>query len=68
MVEGKFNVKDTEGKYAHIVGGGTGLTDSKRKNIYTLDWDGNADFAGSVTIGNTTLTEAKLKALLALVK
>ena len=44
---GKFNIEDTENKYAHIVGGGTSLTD--RKNIHTLDWQGNAVFAGDVT-------------------
>ena len=31
---------------AHIVGGGSSLTD--KKNIHTLDWDGNAMFAGDV--------------------
>lgn len=46
-VQGKYNVEDSENKYAHIVGGGTSLTD--RKNIHTLDWQGNAVFAGDVT-------------------
>ena len=49
-VEGKYNVEDTEDKYAHITGGGTSNT--KRKNIYTLDWEGNATFAGDVTCTN----------------
>ena len=44
-VQGKYNVEDTEDKYAHIVGGGT---HKERKNIHTLDWDGNAEFAGNV--------------------
>ena len=44
-VQGKYNVEDTEDKYVHIVGGGTF---KKRKNIHTLDWDGNAEFAGNV--------------------
>lgn len=44
-VQGKYNVEDTEDKYAHIVGGGTY---KERKNIHTLDWDGNAEFAGNV--------------------
>ena len=44
--QGKYNVEDTEEKYAHIVGGGTSDTD--RKNIFTLDWNGNAEFAGDV--------------------
>jgi hypothetical protein len=64
-VEGKFNIEDTEGKYACIVGGGSRDTD--RKNIYTLDWEGNGAFAGSITIGNTTLTEEQLKKLIALI-
>lgn len=46
-VEGKFNVEDTANKYAHIVGNGTSKT--ARKNAYTLDWSGNAWFAGKVT-------------------
>lgn len=45
-VQGKYNVEDTEGKYAHIVGGGIGS--ANRKNIHTLDWNGNAEFAGDV--------------------
>lgn len=48
--QGKFNISDTENKYAHIVGGGTSNAD--RKNIHTLDWQGNAVFAGDVTNGN----------------
>lgn len=49
-VQGKYNVEDTENKYAHIVGGGTSDTD--RKNIHTLDWNGNAEFSGDVRTGN----------------
>ena len=45
-VQGKYNVEDTENKYAHIVGGGSSNTD--RKNIHTLDWEGNAEYAGDV--------------------
>lgn len=46
-VQGKYNVVDESNKYAHIVGGGT--YENKRKNIHTLDWDGNAEYAGDVT-------------------
>lgn len=42
-VEGKWNAP---GNYAHIVGGGS--SDSDRKNIHTIDWDGNAKFAGEL--------------------
>ena len=45
-VEGKYNVADTEKKYAHIVGWGT--SDTNRKNIHTIDTNGNADFSGDV--------------------
>ena len=55
-VQGKYNEEDTENKYAHIVGGGTSDTD--RKNIHTLDWQGNAVFAGDVTYnGSQSLAE-----------
>lgn len=45
-VEGKFNIEDTEGTYLHIAGNGT---NKERGNAYTLDWDGNAWFAGKVS-------------------
>lgn len=44
-VQGKYNAEDTEGRYAHIVGGGS---DAERRNIHTLDWEGNAEYAGDV--------------------
>ena len=47
-VQGKFNVSD--GYYAHIVGNGS--SDTKRSNAHTLDWSGNAWFAGKITVGN----------------
>lgn len=43
----------TYGTYAHIVGNGTS---SKRSNAHTLDWDGNAWFAGDVYVGSTSGT------------
>ena len=43
--QGKFNIEDTENKYAHIVGNGSS---GARSNAHTLDWDGNAWYAGSV--------------------
>jgi hypothetical protein len=45
-VQGRYNAIDNTNSLAHIVGGGTSDTD--RKNIYTLDWSGNAGFAGDV--------------------
>ena len=48
-VQGKYNIEDTAGKYAHIVGNGTDSpTGAKLSNAHTLDWDGNAWFAGTV--------------------
>ena len=47
-VQGKYNVADTENKYAHIVGNGEGVSDNLRSNAHTLDWEGNAWFAGTV--------------------
>ena len=45
-VQGRFNIGDTEHKYAHIVGNGD--VNNGRSNAHTLDWDGNAEFAGDV--------------------
>ena len=50
-VQGKFNITDTTS--AHIVGNGS---PSKRSNAHTLDWSGNAWFAGDVYIGSTSGT------------
>ena len=49
--QGKFNVEDSQSKYAHIVGNGT--NESARSNAHTLDWDGNAWFAGNVYVGGS---------------
>lgn len=57
-VVGKYNVSDSISKYAEIVGGGTSNT--ARKNIRTLDWNGNEVVTGSVTAptvtANTSMT------------
>ncbi len=47
-VSGKYNIADMN-QYAEIVGGGN--SESERINIRTLDWAGNAYFAGNVTNG-----------------
>lgn len=46
-VQGKYNSTENQpvNGYAHIVGNGTSDTD--RSNAHTLDWDGNAWFAGT---------------------
>ena len=68
-VQGKYNIIDSQNIYAHIVGNGraksydgagneilddNGNSIPVRSNAYTLDWSGNAEFAGSVkgTIAN----------------
>ena len=51
-VQGEYNIIESaananaRAKYAHIVGNGTG--EANRSNAYTLDWDGNGWFAGTV--------------------
>ena len=54
-VEGSYNVVDEEGVYAHIVGNGT--DESYRSNAYTLDWEGNAKFAGNVYANGEALAK-----------
>ena len=60
-VQGRLNLIDTENKYAHIVGNGQEHDDNDpllytntRSNAHTLDWDGNAWFAGDIYIGSTS--------------
>ena len=60
-VQGKYNIEDTSGTYAHIVGGG--IDDSNRKNIHTLDWEGNAVFSGDVVATKSDGTEVSLLSL-----
>lgn len=53
-VEGIANIEDNENKYIHIAGNGSwenGQADPVRSNAHTLDWNGNAWFAGNVSIG-----------------
>lgn len=52
VAQGRFNIANST--FAHIVGNGTSNT--SRSNIYTLDWDGNAWFAGDVYVGSTSGT------------
>lgn len=53
-VQGRSNIEDTKDVYAHIVGNGS--SDAKRSNAHTLDWGGNAWFAGDVYVGSTSGT------------
>lgn len=47
--------KEKRGQYIHVVGNGTSNT--TRSNAHTLDWDGNAWFAGDVYVGGTNQSE-----------
>ena len=53
-VQGTYNIIDNSNQYAHIVGNGT--NSDKRSNAHTLDWQGNAWFAGDVYVGSTSGT------------
>ena len=54
--QGKYNIIDPEGKYAHIVGNGT--ADDARSNAHTLDWNGNAWYAGSIEAVNGLIVKS----------
>ena len=43
-VGGKWNIEDTENKYAFIIGNGT--TNERRSNAFTVDWNGNLEASG----------------------
>ena len=44
--QGRYNIADSNNTYAHIVG--NGISEYTRSNAHTLDWSGNAWFAGTV--------------------
>ena len=52
--QGKCNIEDTSSIYADIIGNGT--SDTARSNAATVDWSGNAWFAGDVYTGSTSGT------------
>lgn len=61
-VEGWLNIVDNDNRYIHIAGNGKRNGDNTytRSNAYTLDWDGNAWFAGNVYIGGTSIDDASV--------
>ena len=75
-VFGRYNVQDPSsygntnfGRYVEIVGNGE--SENTRSNARTLDWYGNEQLRGSLTLGmgtadEVTVTAAQLKALIAL--
>ena len=52
---GKWSAFDTNKEYAHIIGNGT--DNNNRSNAYTLDWSGNATFAGTVSSAGADYAE-----------
>ena len=56
-VQGKYNTEDANNKYAHIVG--NGQNQNNRSNAHTLDWNGNAWFAGDVYVGGSSQYDGK---------
>ena len=66
-VQGQYNIEDTEGIYAHIVGNGSSYYDGasgtdveNRSNAHTLDWSGNAWFQGNVSVDGTPTNDNDL--------
>ena len=57
-VQGKYNIEDTENKYAHIVGNGT--SDGARSNAHTLDWQGNGWYSGKLSQEGTPTEDKDL--------
>lgn len=56
-VQGRYNIEDTANKYAHIVGNGT---KGHNSNAHTLDWNGNAWFAGKLSQEGTPTEDKDL--------
>lgn len=56
-VQGRYNIEDTAKTYAHIVGNGNS---TKRSNAHTIDWDGNAWFAGAIDVEDAATTRTNL--------
>ena len=61
FVHGRYNIEDSDGVYAHIVGNGDQLDGDS--NAHTLDWSGNAWFAGEVKVGGASQDDTVAKTL-----
>ena len=57
-VQGRYNIEDKSERYAHIVGNGHDDLLGGRSNAHTLDWNGNAWFAGDVLVGGVSQDDA----------
>ena len=61
-VQGKYNIEDTTTNgYAHIVGNGSDSLN--RSNAHTLDWNGNAWYAGDIKVGGISYDDENAKTL-----
>lgn len=52
-VQGRYNIEDSSATYADIIGNGNSVA---RSNAATVDWSGNAWYAGDVYVGSTSGT------------
>lgn len=59
-VQGKHNIEDINGVYAHILGNGD---NNEKSNAHTIDWEGNAWFSGNLKIGGTSYDDINAKTL-----
>lgn len=50
---GKYNVEDSNGDYAVILGNGT--SDNARANALTIDWQGNVDIKGEYRVNGSPI-------------
>lgn len=57
FVLGHYNVEDADNKYAFIIGGGT---EADRKNITTIDWEGNLTASSDVVATKSDGTTVSL--------
>ena len=56
-VQGKYNIKDSSNMYANIIGNGSydvSTSITTHSNAHTLDWEGNAWYAGDVYVGSNS--------------
>lgn len=68
LVIGRYNRNVTQNNLAFIVGGGSGDEATKRKDVATIDWNGNAHFTGNakakrLNIGVSSVPEDALIAI-----
>ena len=54
-VQGKFNIIDEDDKYADIIGNGISGEVGERRNIETVDWNGNLWTASDIMAGGTDM-------------